>query len=33
MDVEPGHRYWNAHVDKANRASYDYSALLYLNSH
>eukprot|EP00966_Prymnesium_polylepis_P164178 3796200-Prymnesium_polylepis.1 len=33
MDVDPGHRYWNAHVDKANRASYDYSALLYLNSH
>ena len=33
MDVEPGHRYWNPHADKANRASYDYSALLYLNSH
>jgi hypothetical protein len=33
MDVEPGHRYDNPHVDKANRASYDYSALLYLNSH
>ena len=33
MDVDPGHRYWNPHVDKANRASYDYSALLYLNSH
>ena len=33
MDVEPGHRYWNPHADKANRASYDYSALLYLNTH
>ncbi|KAL1504025.1 hypothetical protein AB1Y20_010439 [Prymnesium parvum] len=33
MDAQPGHRYWNTHVDKANRASYDYSALLYLNSH
>jgi len=33
MDVEPGHAYWNPHVDKANRASYDFSALLYLNSH
>ena len=33
MDVEPGRRYDNPHVDKANRASYDYSALLYLNSH
>ena len=33
MDVEPGHRYDLPHVDKANRASYDYSALLYLNSH
>ena len=33
MDVDPGHHYWNPHVDKANRASYDYSALLYLNSH
>eukprot|EP00501_MAST-03F_sp_TOSAG23-6_P002385 GSMAST32.ASY1.ANO1.2491.1 assembled CDS len=27
-----GYAYWNAHVDKANIASYDYSALLYLNS-
>jgi predicted 2-oxoglutarate/Fe(II)-dependent dioxygenase YbiX len=25
-------RYWNAHVDKANIASYDYSALLYLTT-
>ena len=33
MNVDPGHRYYNAHVDKANRASYDYSALLYLNTH
>ena len=33
MNIEPGHKYWNAHVDKANRASYDYSALLYLNAH
>jgi hypothetical protein len=33
LDVEPGHAYWNPHVDKANRASYDFSALLYLNSH
>ena len=24
-----GHVYWNAHVDKANIGSYDYSALLY----
>ena len=32
MDVEKGHAYWNPHVDKANRASYDYSALLYLNT-
>ena len=33
MDVDPGHKYDSPHVDKANRASYDYSALLYLNSH
>ena len=33
MDVAPGHAYSNPHVDKANRASYDYSALLYLNAH
>lgn len=33
MDVDPKHAYWNPHVDKANRASYDFSALLYLNSH
>lgn len=26
------HVYWNAHVDKANVASYDYAALLYLNT-
>jgi len=32
MEVEKGHAYWNPHVDKANRASYDYSALLYLNT-
>ena len=30
---EQGHKYWNAHVDKANIATYDYSALLYLNTH
>merc|ERR1711860_29877 len=29
---EEDHPYWNAHVDKANVASYDYSALLYLNT-
>lgn len=29
---EEEHPYWNAHVDKANVASYDYAALLYLNS-
>jgi hypothetical protein len=33
MDVDPGHAYWRPHVDKANRASYDYSALLYFNTH
>ena len=33
MDVAPGHEYSGPHVDKANRASYDYSALLYLNTH
>ena len=27
------HVYWNFHVDKANIASYDYSALLYLNDY
>mmetsp|Transcript_655 Transcript_655/g.1080 ORF Transcript_655/g.1080 Transcript_655/m.1080 type:complete len:272 (+) Transcript_655:615-1430(+) len=32
-DMEPGHVYWNPHVDKANIPTYDYSALLYLNSH
>ena len=32
-DVDPNHVYWNAHVDKANIPTYDYSALLYLNSH
>ncbi|EKX36100.1 hypothetical protein GUITHDRAFT_146036 [Guillardia theta CCMP2712] len=32
-DVEPGHVYWNPHVDKANIPTYDYSALLYLNTH
>ena len=29
-EVSPGHVYWNAHVDQANIARYDYSALLYL---
>lgn len=29
---EDDHPYWNAHVDKANVASYDYGALLYLNT-
>eukprot|EP00930_Biecheleria_cincta_P044805 TRINITY_DN30857_c0_g1_i1.p1 TRINITY_DN30857_c0_g1~~TRINITY_DN30857_c0_g1_i1.p1 ORF type:complete len:419 (+),score=75.92 TRINITY_DN30857_c0_g1_i1:167-1423(+) len=29
---EEEHVYWNAHVDKANVASYDYAALLYLNT-
>lgn len=29
---EDEHPYWNAHVDKANVASYDYGALLYLNT-
>jgi len=32
-DMEPGHVYWNPHVDKANIPTYDYSALLYLNTH
>ena len=32
FEVNHTHVYWNAHVDKANIASYDYSALLYLNS-
>ena len=32
-DGAAGHKYWNLHVDKANRHAYDYSALLYLNSH
>ena len=32
MNIER-HKYWNAHVDEANRASYDYSALLYLSAH
>lgn len=31
-DMEPGHIYWNPHVDKANIPTYDYSALLYLNT-
>ena len=31
-EVDHNHIYWNPHVDKANIASYDYSALLYLNS-
>jgi hypothetical protein len=31
-DADPSHVYWNAHVDKANIATYDYSALLYLNT-
>lgn len=26
-DMEPGHIYWNPHVDKANIPTYDYSAL------
>eukprot|EP01047_Picozoa_sp_COSAG01_P074328 COSAG01_NODE_12388_length_1749_cov_1.274545_2_plen_59_part_00 len=30
--MDPGHVYWTAHVDKANIATYDYSALLYLNT-
>ncbi|CAK0861302.1 unnamed protein product [Prorocentrum cordatum] len=29
---EEEHVYWNAHVDKANVASYDYAALLYLST-
>ena len=40
-DINPNFRYWHAHVDlpsdyvvnRLNIASYDYSALLYLNSH
>ena len=32
FEVNHTHVYWNAHVDKANIASYDYSALLYLNT-
>lgn len=31
MQVEAEHNSWNPHVDKANIASYDYSALLYFN--
>mmetsp|Transcript_65654 Transcript_65654/g.155102 ORF Transcript_65654/g.155102 Transcript_65654/m.155102 type:complete len:138 (-) Transcript_65654:17-430(-) len=31
-ELEPGHVYWNAHVDKANIPTYDYSALVYLNT-
>uniref|UniRef100_A0A7S1EDK5 Fe2OG dioxygenase domain-containing protein n=2 Tax=Hemiselmis andersenii TaxID=464988 RepID=A0A7S1EDK5_HEMAN len=31
-DVDPNHVYWNPHVDKANIPTYDYSALLYLNT-
>mmetsp|Transcript_48577 Transcript_48577/g.118315 ORF Transcript_48577/g.118315 Transcript_48577/m.118315 type:complete len:375 (+) Transcript_48577:137-1261(+) len=31
-DMDPGHAYWNPHVDKANIPTYDYSALLYLNT-
>ena len=31
-EMDRGHIYWNAHVDKANIATYDYSALLYLNN-
>mmetsp|Transcript_32871 Transcript_32871/g.103950 ORF Transcript_32871/g.103950 Transcript_32871/m.103950 type:complete len:485 (-) Transcript_32871:1177-2631(-) len=30
-EMDPNHIYWNAHVDKANIPTYDYSALLYLN--
>ena len=30
--MDPGHIYWNPHVDKANIPTYDYSALLYLNT-
>ena len=30
-EVDPNYDYSNPHVDKANRAAYDYSALLYLN--
>jgi hypothetical protein len=33
FEVNHTHVYWNPHVDKANIASYDYSALLYLNTH
>ena len=31
--MDPGHNYWSPHVDKANIATYDYSAILYLNTH
>ena len=31
-DMDPSHAYWNAHVDKANIPTYDYSALLYLST-
>ena len=31
--MDRNHIYWNAHVDKANIPTYDYSALLYLNTH
>eukprot|EP00927_Polykrikos_kofoidii_P073037 TRINITY_DN69109_c0_g1_i1.p1 TRINITY_DN69109_c0_g1~~TRINITY_DN69109_c0_g1_i1.p1 ORF type:complete len:460 (-),score=78.78 TRINITY_DN69109_c0_g1_i1:99-1478(-) len=32
FQIDPKHDSWNPHIDKANIASYDYSALLYLNS-
>lgn len=32
MSGDEEHVYWNVHIDKANVASYDYAALLYLNT-
>jgi hypothetical protein len=31
-ELNRSHMYWNSHVDKANIASYDWSALLYLRA-
>ena len=33
MFLLSGRRYWHPHVDKQNTAHYDYSGLLYLNTH
>jgi hypothetical protein len=33
LDLDPQRIYWDPHVDKANIATWDYSALLYLSTH